>query len=285
MAETTFLPIQFRQVSGTRPFVALNLNGHPFLFMVHANANFYAMTTHQNAGIAGLGPLTKKSAYGITAHGHVSELGRADAIVDSIDVGGVIARSKKIAVFEAEQVPTMDGMLGIEWLRDKHVLVDYGLGRIALPGTDEDGPREDARLIARGYLAHKMTWDAGSKSYSVEGSVNGVAAHLQVSTVSVDILDAGFAKKANVELGPVVDNFSGPAGATGYVYIAKRPIAINVGLQSGGTAQPWIWDVAAYGSHKSNPGGGVEATIGADFMLATGAVIDFGTETLLMPAR
>lgn len=52
-ASTTFVPIDFRTVSGIRPFVAVQINGTSFEFMVHSNASFYSMTTHANAEHAG----------------------------------------------------------------------------------------------------------------------------------------------------------------------------------------------------------------------------------------
>ncbi len=38
-ANIDWVPIQFRQDSGTRPFVPVLMNGKPFLFMVHSNAS------------------------------------------------------------------------------------------------------------------------------------------------------------------------------------------------------------------------------------------------------
>lgn len=48
-AKTACVPIQFRTVSGIRPFLPVKLNGKPFLFILHANAGFYAMANHANA--------------------------------------------------------------------------------------------------------------------------------------------------------------------------------------------------------------------------------------------
>jgi len=281
-ARTSYEPIEFRQVSGTRPFVHVAVNGKPFLFMVHANASFYAMTTHANAARAGIDNLVKKSAYGIESRGKVSELGRADTTLKSLTVGTSSASDVPLTVFEAPQDPPMEGMLGMKWLRDKRVIVDYDQGRVGLPESPDDGKTEDARLVSQGWVAHKMRWDAASGSYYVSGTVNGVATQFQVSTVGANTLDEGFARTAGIAFGPKVDEFAGPAGAVGNVFVAKRPLRVDIDMQHAAPIQPWIWNLDAYGSRKKP--GGVQATLGADFMLANVAVIDFGTETLLIKA-
>ena len=48
-AQVNYVPLEFRTVEGIRPFVSVQLNGTPFVFMVHSNASFYVMTTHANA--------------------------------------------------------------------------------------------------------------------------------------------------------------------------------------------------------------------------------------------
>jgi hypothetical protein len=282
-SSVAYVPIEFRLVSGTRPFVRVEVNGKPFLFMIHANANFYAMTTHQNAAAAGLNKLAKEAEYGISGHGQVSALGRAEATLDSLKVGPSTANSVPLSVFETEQVPEMNGMLGMKWLKDKKVIIDYDQSRVGFPTTGDDGSLEDARLVAHGFVAHKMTWDPNTFSYYVLGRINGRPAHLQVSTVAENIVNLKFSRTAGIELGPVINEFSGPAGAVGNTYIAKWPVEIDVDTQTTANSQPWIWDVDAYNSKKAPTG--IEATIGAEFMLANVAVIDFGTETLLIRAK
>lgn len=279
-ATTSYIPIEFRQVSGTRPFVQVAVNGKPFLFMVHANASFYAMTTHANAASAGIENLVKKSAYGIESSGKVSDLGRAEATLKSLTVGASSATDVPLSVFEVPQDPPMDGMLGMKWLRDKRVVIDYDQGKVGFPTVPEDGQTEDARLVARGWVAHKMRWDTATSSYYVAGVVNGTTVQLQVSTVGQNTLNDGFAKSANVLVGPKVDDFGGPAGATGDVFIAKTPLSIELDGQRAAAIQPLIWNFDAYSSRKKPSG--IQATLGADFMLANLAVIDFGTETLLI---
>jgi hypothetical protein len=183
-AEITYVPIKFRQISGTRPFVEVLMNGKPFLFMVHSGAGFYAMTTHANAASIGLSDLVKEQNYGIVSGGHVSELGRAEATLAKLQIGSSEAIDVALSVFETPQEPEMQGMLGIAWLRDKHVIIDYDRYHLGFPQTAADAREEDERITKRGYFAHKMTWDPASDTYSVRGAVNGMATDLRVNTVA-----------------------------------------------------------------------------------------------------
>jgi len=281
-AAMSYTPIVFRQVSGTRPFIPVQLNGKRLLLMVHANAKLYVMTTHENAASLRLGVLGKTSNYGITDDGHVSTLGRTSATLASLRVGDREARDRKLSVFEIPQTPPTDGMLGMDWLRDQRVIVDYDAYRVGLPSAPVDAQAEDAKLIARGYISHKMIWDPDTKSYYVMGSVNGTPARLGVSTVGENALDSVFAGTASIALGPVVDQNGGPRGAVVDVRITKHPVSITLDGQPCLSAQAWAWDLYAYSSEARPVTPHQDGYLGADFMLANQAVIDFGTETLFV---
>jgi predicted aspartyl protease len=283
-AAVDYTPIEFRTVSGIRPFVRVMLNGKPFLFMVHSNAGFYVMTTHANAAAAGVDDLVAKDNYGISSAGHLSGLGRANATLRRLQVGAAAAANVPLAVFEAPQDPPMQGMLGVGWLRARRVILDYDRSRIGFPRTPEESAAEDKRLVAEGYVPHPMAWDENGKSYSVHGVVNGTAVDLDVSTVAENILDTAFARRAGIALGPVVDRYGGPKGATGDQYLAKTQISIVLDGQATAPAQPMILDTYAYDTSEraQSPDAVHTARVGADFMLANRAVIDFGTATLFV---
>ena len=222
-----------------------------------------------------------------TVAGHVSDLGRAETKLARLQVGSSEAADAALSVFEAPQDPPMQGMLGVAWLRDKQVIVDYDAYRLGFPATAADSRVEDERLIARGYVPHKMTWDTASGTFSVKGAVNGVATDLRVNTVSNNVIDTGFAQTAGIQLGPVVDQNGGPAGALVDSFLSKRLVSITVDGQDTAPTQPLIFDYYAYESGKrpAVPGKDGTVTIGAEFMLANRAVIDFGTQTLLIAPR
>ena len=84
------VPFVIRDISGPRPFVTAQLNGKPFEMMVHSGASLYAQTDHARSKSIGITPVTSDSNYGISAVGHVSSLGKGQAILDSLVVGASV---------------------------------------------------------------------------------------------------------------------------------------------------------------------------------------------------
>lgn len=281
-AKTHYAPFTYRQTSGTRPYVPVELNGTRLLFMVHANASFSAMTTHANAKKAGIGNLVPLGAYGITEPGKVSELGSAKAVAKRFVVGGRSDKDLRILVFEIPQTPPVDGMIGIEWLKASKVLVDYRHDRLVLPESDQDVAAEHRRLRQQGYTAHPMTWDAKEDRYYVFPTVNGVKSRFAVSTVASISMDTAFASRAAVGLGPVVDHYGGPTGATGDERETAEPFAIVVDGQPLQSIKAQSYDLYAYdGTERpSEASEVVDGYLGCDFMRANDAVIDFGSGLL-----
>jgi hypothetical protein len=283
-AATSYAPVQFRTVSGIRPFVQVLLNGKPFLFMVHSNAGFYMMTTHANAAAAGVTNLENLDNYGISSPGHLSGLGRAKAVLEQLQVADDKAANVPLLVFEVPQDPPMEGMLGVRWLRAKRAILDYDRSRLALPENPQDSETEDRALAADAYVPHPMIWDETHSIFFVHATVNGTPVDMDVSTVAENGLDIEFARKASIPVGPVVDQYDGPKGSTGEDFIAKKQVSITIDGQQTAPAQPHIYDMYAYDSEERKPDPDAEhlARIGADFMLANQAVIDFGTNTLFI---
>ncbi len=277
-----WVPITFRQDSGTRPFVPVLMNGKPFLLMVHSNAGFYVQTTHANAASVGLTNLGKEADYGIVKDGEVSPLGRTTATLDSLKVGTKEAKDVRLSVFEIPQTVETHGMLGTGWLRDQKVIVDFDRYRIGLPDSLAASEEEDKRLLARGYVGHKMTRDPKGNTWFVMGKVDGHPIRLCVSTVAEAVIDIEWAKANGVELGPVIDQQGGPAGALVDEYIVKHVLSYTIDGQKVAPAQPVSWDLFGYSSAQREAEPHDEGFIGADFMLANQAVIDFGTEMLFL---
>jgi hypothetical protein len=281
-AGIAFVPIQFRNDSGTRPFVPVSMNGKPFLMMVHANAKLYAMTTHANAASIGTSDPGKNSNYGISSSGHVSSLGRGEVTLASLQVGASKSSNVALSVFEIPQTPPTDGMLGIDWLRDQRVIVDYDSYRLGIPSSLRASRLVDQHLLARGFVAHHMTWDPGTQGFYVICQIGGVTTRMGVSTVAEIVIDSNFARSAGMELGPVVDQNAGPQGALVDSMLFKRQVSIFIDGQNAAAAQPLSFDLSAYSSVRQPTGPHDDGYLGADFMLANQAVIDFGTETLFL---
>ena len=281
------VPLQFRVVSGLRPFVPVKLNGVPFLFMVNADAIYYAMTIHANAAKANIGPLLlKKGKYGITTPGKVSPLGRATGTLKTLQVGSDVTKGTPIEVFEVPQTPEMDGMLGVRWLQAQKALVDFARKRLDVPQTANDAVRERAKLLAQGYSAHPMRWIDSRRCYTVGAAVNGVPALLNVSTAANMRLDSQLAEQAHIAVGPIVTTYGGPTGTTGDVRDSTQPITLKIdGVPVVAEKSAYIFDMYAYDAVPrplASSGNLVGGTIGCNFMLNNHAVIDFGTGTLYL---
>ena len=97
------VPLTFRQVSGLRPFVSAELSGLPVSLMVHSNAGFRAMITHDVAARAGLvlAPV-ERDDYGIVAVGRLGSRGRTTATA-TLRVGADVTGDVEVAVFDVPQ--------------------------------------------------------------------------------------------------------------------------------------------------------------------------------------
>jgi len=282
-AQVSYVPLEFRTVEGIRPFVPVELNGTPFVFMVHSNASFYVMTTHANAAKAGVTETRRDADFGIGAPGHVSSAGLTRTTLRSLKVGDQVDHDVPFSLFEVP-VTSMDGMLGIGWLRGNSVIVDYDGLRLGFARTLGDARREDARLVHEGFISHRMTWDPDQKRLFVRVELNGERSRMVVSTVSSNIVDVRFARTAGIALGPVVYVDSGPSGARVNNWLSKRPVRVSVDGQKTAWMQPTVQDTYAYASRTppADETKWIGGYLGCDFMLANDAVIDFGTGTLLL---
>lgn len=282
-AEVTYVPVQFIEISGVRPFVHVEMNGKPFQMMVHSNANFFVMASHATAKAAGVGNITTTGSYGISSAGHVSDLGRGTATLATLQVGRSINRDVRLSVFETAH-PEMQGMLGVLWLRANRVIVDYDASRLGTAESMEDSVRADRSLRARGFTAHPMRWNPETKGYFITGTINGQATNLAVSTVADDVLDVSLADRLKIAYTKTGERFAGPTGTQGDVSMtdAGVPVSIDGDATVPGRAQ--VFDYYAYNrlERPADGKGTVDGTLGSQFMLSNHAVIDFGTDTLFL---
>jgi hypothetical protein len=195
-----------------------------------------------------------------------------------------VSHQVTLDVFEVP-VPWMEGMLGIKWLVDKAVVIDYGSKRISFPTSSAEAQAYDRALVAAGYVEHPMIVDAKEENRrTVDASVGGSTAVFNVSTVSISVLDSQFVATAHIPSIASGERFGGPKGAVGRVAKSQSPLIFSLGGQQTNAVTPDIYDQYAYESVErpadasSRPVG----SLGADFMLANRAVIDFGTNTLFV---
>jgi hypothetical protein len=109
----------------------------------------------------------------------------------------------------------------------------------------------------------------------------------RISTAADDVLDVRYAKSAGVAEGPVINEFFGPQGTHGDEFISRKQVVIAIDGQGTAPTQPMIPDYCAYNDlpRPTVAAQAVQGNLGAVFMLANQAVIDFGTETLFLPGR
>jgi len=281
LSKTSYVPFVIRQVSGKRPFVQAKLNGVPLLLMVHSNADFFVMTTHANAARAGLKKLKSVGHYGIVAHGKVSALGRAETTLGSLRVGVVENKDVALSVFETPQKPVMQGMLGVQWLRANHVIVDYAQRRLGFAETDADAAQLGEELRGRGYIALRMTWHPERRNYTVEGTVAGAADPVLVSTVSENIIGLPIARRLNLPLVDRGETAGGPAGSVQPSFTSSRAVPLCMEGHRWPVGGAVIYDQAIYAGKPGTPANvPASITLGADFMLQNSAVIDYTSGTL-----
>jgi hypothetical protein len=285
-ARLSHIPITYRETSGIRPYVPVTLNGTRLLFMVHAQNDGYAMTTHANAAKAGVTDLVQKGKYGITQTGKVSNLGRASAHAATFVVGGSVTRAMPIDVFEVPQTPPVDGMIGVKWLRQAGAFVDYARGELLLPQVGVDADAERAALLKQGYVAHPMIWDSATNHYLIHPTIGSAHVTFSVSTVASDLLDEPFARSQAIPLVLQEGTYGGPTGTTGHFYKTKSAYPFSLDGSLFRTVPATVFDAYAYEAKpRPVPADAIAGTIGCDFMRNSRAVIDFGSGTLYLPRR
>lgn len=254
--------LTFRQVSGLRPFVAAEVDGLPVSLMVHSNAGFRAMVTHDVAARAGLdlAPV-ERPGYGIEAVGRLGSRGRTTAVA-TLRVGDDVAAGVEVAVFDVPQDEPVDGMLGTGWLRERAVVVDLGDGRLRFGGPAAAGS--------------SMTWDDGWNAYVVDTTVGDVPARFVVSTVAGAVVDAAAAERLGLTLGEVVDEDGGPTGTVVEVRPVETPWSIDLDGHPRSVTGATSWDLYGYADRARPATGGIDGFLGCELLVQEMAVVDFG---------
>lgn len=277
-AGDAILPFTVQHISGSRPILIVAVNGHEYPAIVHSNAGLFLQINHAQAAAVGVKNLTHKDAYGIEAPGKVSAKGRDTGIAERVAVGGVEDRDVPVDVFEK---PADVTMLGLGWITAHGIIVDFPHGKIIVPGGAETPKRLAAELTASGYSAHAMRRDPADGRYLVAAEINGEKADMIVSTVVDATIDSAFAARAGVHNGRVAGSYGGPSGATGQDYESAEPVTVVIDRWRSRPLKLTIEDTYAYMT-QARPADARGGILGADFLIAHRAVIDFGTMTLYL---
>lgn len=257
--------LTFREVSGLRPFVAAEVAGLPVSLMVHSNASFAAMVTHDVARRAGLrlAPVERPD-YGIVRVGSLGGRGRTTATT-RLRVGEDVA-AVEIAVFDVPQDEPVDGMLGVGWLRERGAVVDLGEGRLRFASASPAGCA--------------LAWDEDWSAYVVEARVAGQPARFVVSTVAGLVVDARAVERLGLTAGPVVETDGGPTGTVVEVRSLETDWVIELDGREREVPRASSWDLDAYADRAAPSSGRVDGFLGCELLVQERAVVDFGRGTL-----
>lgn len=268
---------------GSRPVVDARLNGRPYRMIVHANAGSYVQVNHAEASVLAVTGMVHGGQYGIAAPGQVSALGRDDGVLQSLEVAGRTRTQVPIAVFE-RPAGSGEGMLGLPWLTANGVIIDYASHSITLPEDAAEAERYGQVLEAQGYRPHALTRDPADGRYLIAALVEGQPMSLVVSTVAGNDLDVAAAERAHLALGPVSGRWGGPGGTVGETRQTVRPVMLAIGDWRSPPTAFSVYDIYAY-AEKPRPYRAIDGRagmLGADFLIANQAVIDFGRSRLYL---
>lgn len=274
------IPFKIEEIFGKRPVVDISLNGHACRAMIHANAGFYLQINHAQADLVGIKGRKHQDSYGIEKAGKVSALGRDSGTVDRLAIGQLLDRDVPVSIFETPG-PKDDQvcMLGLGWISVHALVLDF----VRNQATVADPAATKAlrtRLLSEGYSALPMTRQDGKEGrYLVNVTVGKTSAPMVVSTVSTLTLDTEFARRADIAQGKSLGEYGGPSGATGAIYESRDPVVLEIGTWKSRPLKASIEDTYAY-SKQARPADPLGGMIGADFLIANGAIIDFGSKTL-----
>jgi hypothetical protein len=278
------VPIQIMASAGDRPFISTSVNGKPVMFQLHSSAALYMQISHKLADTAKVANRHHVGSYGIVKIGQVSSLGLDTAFVDELTIGGHVFNHVPASIFETPS-PYDQGMLGLRWLAANRAIINYQKKIVVLNATNGGKAIHD-QLLQENYIAIPMKRNnAAAGRYYVSVKVNDIVEPMIVSTVSHNIFDIDFAKRSSVEYKAAGgENYGGPTGTEGKVYVNTKPIAIQIGDASFELPVVHFLDTYAYEgiSRPKNPSDITGGMLGCDFLLAHGAVVDFGNGILYL---
>lgn len=234
--------------------------------LVHANAGFTVMLTHDALQRVTGRKVEKESEFGLGHDLRVSARGRGSTVLRSLDVAGSSMADVPCAVFD---LPTTnwEGMLGVGWLDAVRPVVDFGSRRLS----------SRAAPIADAADRIEFALDETRGRYVAELGVDGEPATFVVSTVADTTLDLGFVRDRGLELTEPTGVEHGPAGAVVSVHRTARPVSLG---HPGGLLAELaltVYDTYAYrGEERPEGAQAVAGYLGADVLLASRAILDFG---------
>jgi hypothetical protein len=250
--------------SGPRGIVEAAVEDVAVPMLVHANAGFTVMLTHDALHRLTGRVVEKETDFGLDHDLRLSPRGRSSTTLRSLEVEGVRLDEVPCAVFD---LPTTnwDGMLGVGWLAATRPVVDFGSRTLSFARATVAGDRVE------------MSLDESLGRYVAELLVDGAPATFVVNTVADTTLDLSFARRRGLELVEETALEHGPTGVVVPVHRTARPVELALPGIPLATLDLPVHDTYAYrGEERATDAPEVAGFIGADVLLATRAVLDFG---------
>ncbi|MET7142313.1 hypothetical protein M3S04_12215 [Xanthomonas sp. PPL139] len=274
------VPIRIIESNGHRPQIDTKVNGIPVLAIIHSNAGFYFQVNHARARELGIDRLTHVGSTGISEPGVPTKEGEDSGRIATLTIGGVTEKNATASIFEA--IGQRAAMIGLPWITSHRLIIDFKHNQAWVSPTPDNVQKLHKRLLAEGYTAQPMSQNA-SGEYTVPVTINGQSTRLNVSTVGTVELDSALADRAQLSRS-VSGSYAGPSGATGKTYRSDAPVTISMGDWHSRPTPVSILDTYDYigDTRPTSPEQANGGMIGADFLAANQAVVDFGSSTLFV---
>ncbi len=245
--------------------------------MVHGNASFYMMITHDIAEQLNNGqPIKKIDDYGY------SDRGRGRITVGNLSVGNhTFSNIENVPVFDwpAEEGKAAQGMLGVEFLKNENVKIDFVNEQLEIGVAKSDEP--DKKLMEQGYAFTKFFIEKSEVFMNVYFEALQKEIPITIGTVASDYsFDVETFKNA-IKTDATHTKDHSPDNTTPDVFINTEPIRYRIGEQN--------FEIPAKGSELSGfaeygnttqeelPSFGI---FGRDWMVRNKAVIDYANRIL-----
>jgi len=249
----------------------------PVPMMVHGNASFYMMITHDIAEQLNNGqPIEKIDDYGY------SERGRGRMNIEKFGVGNhTFSNIENVPVFDwpEEEGKAAQGMLGVEFLKNENTKIDFVNETLEIGVAKSETP--DPALLEKGYSFTRFFIENKEVFMNVYFEALQKEIPITIGTVSSDYsLDVETFKNAVKVLDTQTKDHS-PDNTTPDVFLNDEPIKYKIGdhvfeIPVNGTELSGFAEYANTTQDKL-PSFGI---FGRDWMVRNQAVIDYSNRIL-----
>ncbi len=275
------IPFSVEELSGSRPVITGHMNGTRYRFEVHSNAGLYLQTNHHHATIAKIDKRRHVGTYGIVASGELSDLGRDEGVLSLLEIGHLTWKNVPASVFETTDAATT-GMLGLKWIEATGLVMDFPTRMLRVTAGQREALPRSLSFPAKGYTPVQMRRDESTGRFLVDVTINEATRPMVVSTVSCLVLDTEFAAVAKVGTGTACGSGGGPTGMVVARHSFEQPVQLTIGEWTSRPMEGEIEDTYGYSGAGRPATGATGGYLGADFLIANQAVVDFGRRCLYL---